>query len=281
MKRILIAGCGYVGSRLAADLLAAGHTVFGLRRNAAALPPPIEPLAADLADPATLRDLPADLDAVVYAAAADERSDAAYRRAYSTGTANLVAALASAARPPRRLLFVSSTGVFGGGNGTWVDEDSPPQPDGPGAWLLDGERIVATAPFQGVILRLAGIYGPGRTHLLDQVRRGAARFHAAPALFTNRIHRDDCAGAIHHLLQLPQPAPLYLGVDDEPATEETVLRFLAAELGAPEPLPAADASARGAGRRCSNRRLRASGFAPRYPSFREGYRAILAAREPT
>ena len=141
------------------------------------------------------------------------------------------------------------------------------------------------------MLRLGGIYGPGRTRLIDQVRGGSAVI-PAESRFTNRIHRDDAAAAIVHLcLMAAEPAPVYLGVDNEPAELGEVLRFLAGELGLPEPGRAEPASgvrggsggttgggepSRGGNKRVSNALLRGTGFEFEYPSFREGYRAILA-----
>jgi len=142
-----------------------------------------------------------------------------------------------------------------------------------------------------VVLRLGGIYGPGRTRLIDMVRGGKATLPAGSKL-TNRIHRDDAAAAIVHLCTMDaEPAPLYLGVDNEPAELGEVLRFLAAELGLPQPASAEPASgvtagaggasgsgepSRGGNKRVSNALLRGTGFELEYPSFREGYRAILA-----
>jgi nucleoside-diphosphate-sugar epimerase len=175
--------------------------------------------------------------------------------------------------------------VYAQDDGSWVDEGSPAEPaEGTGRRILEGERLVASAPFTGVTLRLAGIYGPGRTRLLEQVRSGEARIPRDEPRYTNRIHRDDCAGAIVHLLALATPDALYLGVDREPAPIADVQRWLAAELGVPAPPAEADpenvqdspsARRNRSNKRCKNDRLIASGYVFRYPTFREGYRAIL------
>lgn len=280
-ERILIAGCGYVGSALAARLAAAGHRVYGLRRRPAGLPPGVLPLAADLLDPASLGDLPPALDAVVYAASASGGREVAYRAAYVEGLRNLLAALARLPAPPRRAIFTSSTAVYGQRDGEWVDEASPTEPaDFRGRVLLEGERLLAAFPGRATALRLAGIYGPGRTSLVDSVRAGRAVIAPGGPRWTNRIHREDCAGALAHVLALPEPEPVYLGVDDEPADRGEVLRWLAARIGAPAPRVATDAAAepdaRGGNKRCSNARLRASGWRPRFPTFREGYAALIA-----
>ena len=275
MTRILVAGCGYVGARLAEQQSADGAEVFGLRRQPKGLHPAITPIVADLLDVDSLRRIPDQLDAVVYAAAADGRSDDAYHAIYDIGVGNLLTVLAERAAPPKRFVLVSSVGVYGERDGELVDETTPPTATGPSRHIIAGERRLADAPIRGVIARLAGIYGPGRTRLIDQVRRGDARYHCDPPLHTNRIHRDDAALAIAHVLTLDDPAPVYVVSDDRPSTDEEVLRFLAAELGAPEPSPADGQGPRGAGKRCSNALLKASGYRLRFPTFRDGYRAML------
>jgi nucleoside-diphosphate-sugar epimerase len=262
-------------------LAAAGQEVWGLRRDPAGLPAPIRPLAADLGEPATLECL-AGLapDAVVYVASADAFDEAAYRRVYVEGVRNLLAALA--VRPPARLLYVSSTGVYGQTAGEWVDERSPAEPGGfSGRCLLEGENLALGRGRPSVVVRFGGIYGPGRTRLVEAVRRGEACGDSPPR-YTNRIHRDDCAAVLEHLLGLPSPEALYLGVDCLPAPECEVMDWLADALGVPRP-PRGGGSAPGpqrGNRRCRNDRLLASGYRFRYPTYREGYRAVLGAQGP-
>jgi nucleoside-diphosphate-sugar epimerase len=160
-----------------------------------------------------------------------------------------------------------------------VDEGSETAPAGfRGRILLEGERSVLAAPFPATVLRLGGIYGPSRTRLVDDVRAGRARF--VPGRFTNRIHRDDAAGALQHLAGLEEAEACYLGVDCDPAEERVVLEWLAERLGAPRPRAAEageEAATRRAGsKRCRNARLVATGYRFRHPSFREGYAALLA-----
>ncbi|MCU0231123.1 MAG: SDR family oxidoreductase [Acidobacteria bacterium] len=280
--RVLVAGCGYVGRELAERLVAGGHEAWGLSRRPAALPSGVVPLAADLTDRATLRTLPPRLDAIVYAAAASGPTEVDYRAAYLDGPRHLLAALDAAGQGPRRVIHLSSTGVYPQRDGSWVDEDSPAEPSDPmGRIMREGERAVLDGPFPATVLRLAGIYGPGRTLWIDRVRDGSARRPPA-GTWTNRIHRDDAARAIGHLLALEAPLQLYLGVDDEPAELAEVLDYLAARLGTAPPPPDPEALTgdpmRGRGtKRCSNRRLRASGFVPLYPTFREGYGSLLAS----
>jgi nucleoside-diphosphate-sugar epimerase len=268
-----------VGGALARDLVALGHEVVVLRRSDTPPPPGARAFRADLCVAGALDALPA-ADLVFYTAAADERSEAAYRRAYVDGVARLIERLARAPVPPRRLLFTSSTAVYGQQDGEWVDESSRTEPvDFGGRCLLAGEALVRAAPVPGVLLRLGGIYGPGRVSLIERARRGAT----GGAGYTNRIHRDDAAAALLHLALLPSAAPCYVGVDCEPAPEAEVLAWLARRLGAAAPRTAAGPEPaprpRRGSKRCCNALLLASGFRFRYPTWREGYAALLDGRE--
>lgn len=279
--RVLVAGAGYVGATLARELAAAGHRVHALRRRPEPLGEGITTIAADLFDATAPLALPADLDTLVYSVAPDGSSDAAYERAYVVGLERVLEEAARQRATLRRALFTSSTAVYAQDDGGVVDESSEVSASAAGTarFLLAGERVIAAlGEGRGVSLRLAGIYGPGRDRTVRMVKDGTARI-TAPSPIGNRIHRDDCAGAIAHLLALEAPAPVYVGVDDAPAPLDEVYRWLARELGVAEP-PAGPADARGRAstrKRCSNRRLRASGYALRYPTYREGYRALIDA----
>jgi nucleoside-diphosphate-sugar epimerase len=273
---VLIAGCGDLGTELGLRLAAAGHRVHGLRRRAALLPEPIIGIAADLGG--QLPRLPADLDALVYAAAADAGGGvAAYRSAYRDGLAHVLDALAANRAPLDRAVFVSSTAVYGVDDGSEVDETTPAVPaTATGRVLLETEALLAERVATATSLRLAGIYGPGRTRLIDTVRDGTARI-PVPAVHANRIHRDDAARALAHLLTaVAQPAACYLGVDHAPVDRGEVLRFLADQLGVAHPPPGGPGRSRGGDKRCRNDALVATGFRFTYPTYREGYTAVLA-----
>ena len=220
----------------------------------------------------------------VYAAAADGFSDDAYRAAYVDGLQRVLDALAAAKAPLERVLFTSSTAVYGQSDGSWVDEESPAEPQGfSGRRLLEAERLLLGCGRPAAVLRLAGIYGPGRTRLIDEVRGGAATVpDGGEPLWTNRIHADDCAGALRHLLRLPADAMqgVWLGVDDEPADRTVVFDWLADRLGVAHPrrVPVGDAAARmrPGNKRCSNAKLKRAGYAFRFPTFREGYADVIA-----
>jgi nucleoside-diphosphate-sugar epimerase len=279
MANILIAGCGDVGSALGERLHADGHCVWGLRRNVETLPPSIQPFVADLAAPETLHAFPPALDFVFYTAASDAGSDEGYQRAYVDGPRNVLAALALQHQTIRRIFFTSSTGVYAQSAGEWVDELSPTEPAHfSGLRMLEGERLLLDSPFPATIVRLGGIYGPGRTRLIQQVRQGEAVCRDGPPMYTNRIHRADCAGALHHLMTLAQPETLYLGVDHDPAEQKTVYHWLAQQLkvALPRTVPLGESQNRGSNKRCRNTKLVNTGYVFRYPSFREGYAAVLA-----
>jgi nucleoside-diphosphate-sugar epimerase len=282
---VLIAGCGDLGTEAGLRFVAAGHHVTGWRRSPEKLPHALEGVAADLRHDAPR--VPADLDTLVVALAADGHSEEAYRAAYLDGTERVLDALDRDGVTPRRALFVSSTAVYGSFSGD-CDETSPTEPTAfNGAVMIEAEQLfldrLAATPTRASVLRLGGIYGPGRTRLLDLVRSGTATI-PTPDRRTARIHRDDAAAAIVHLATMgPDPADTYLVVDDAPAANGEVVRWLAAAMDAPEPQHAERASARGADRACSNARLRGAGWAPTFPTYAEGYRAILAgqgARHP-
>ncbi|SDJ43670.1 NAD-dependent epimerase/dehydratase family protein [Pseudomonas indica] len=276
---MLIAGCGDVGSRLGEALAVDGWRVYGVRRNVAALPRSILPVAGDLQAPQCPPDWPEGvLDYLVYSAAASQHDEAGYRAAYIDGLRHVLTWLAHRGQRPRRLLFVSSSGVYAQQGGEWVDENSPAEAEGySGRVMREAEQIALASGIPATVVRLTGIYGPGREWLLNQVRQGY-RVASEPPLFANRIHRDDAAGLLAFLLRADAAgtalADCYLGVDDAPAPLQEVVAWLRNRLGVTE--WAEEATVRRAGsKRCSNARARALGWTPRYPSYREGYAAIL------
>lgn len=270
--KVLIAGCGDVGNALAVRLLADGCEVWGVRRRIEALAPGVTPWRIDLLNADRLGAPPAAFDYLFYTASADRRDEDAYRAVYVDALQRLLHRLRDAGSPLRRVFFTSSTAVYGQSNGEWVDESSATEPSGfNGRVLLEAEAILEDAPEPGVNVRLSGIYGPGRTRLVRKVWDGEA---TATQAWTNRIHVDDCAGVLHHLMRLDHPDSLYLGSDDEPATTADVVAWMSHALGLPPPLPGDGARLN---KRCRNARLRESGFRFRFPSFREGYPEIVSA----
>lgn len=280
--RILIAGCGDVGTHLGLRLEAAGHQVWGLRRDSSSLPSPIIGIDADLGASSTLSILPESIDIVYYTAAASgDRSEAGYRRAYIEGLRNVLNACLSQGSRLKHVFFTSSTSVYGQVAGEEVRESSLTAPQGySGTVMLEAEQFLAAYEVPGTSVRFGGIYGPGRTYLIRTVVDGTARLKSREEHYTNRIHRDDCAGFLAHLCTLKDPAPLYLGVDDDPAAYNDVLRFISKELGQEVPAvsdqPRHDTMRGRSNKRCRNDLLRSTGYKLLFPGFREGYSQLIA-----
>jgi nucleoside-diphosphate-sugar epimerase len=271
--RVLVAGAGDVGAAAGLALVARGDEVFGLRRDVRQLPAGLVPVTADLTRPETLRHLPQGLDALVFAASADRTDEDAYRAVYVDGLRHLLDAVG----PVPRFVFTSTTGVYGQSDGSWVDEGSPTEPARfTGRVMLEAESIARDvardAAAASTVLRLGGIYRPGRGRLLAQVRAGTAPVYDGPPVYTNRIHVADAAGAVVHVLGLAGAPPVLNVVDDDPADRRVVIEWLAEQLGAPAPpVESASARTRGDNKRVSNARLRATGYVLVHPTFRSGY----------
>lgn len=272
----LIVGIGDVGTALGRLLVSAGHRVVGLRRDATRIPAPIEALAGDVAEPAGIPPLPVDVDVVHYLVSAGGRDPDLYRSAYVTGVANTLAALSAAGATPRRFVFVSSTAVYGQTDGGFVDESSPTEPaDHRGEALLEGERLVAESSASSCSVRFAGIYGPGRYRLIHSLVEGRAACRPDPPEWTNRIHRDDCAGLLAHVADLDETPAVLVGVDDEPAPRCEVLDWLAAEIGAAPPTRRSDATVGRANKRCDNTLLHGIDYQLIHPTYREGFVGVI------
>ena len=291
-KRLVIVGCGYVGTAVAREACRAGLRVEALTRNPgraaelAALG--AHTVVADLATDTWHGRLTPGADLVLNCVSSGGGGLDGYRRSYVEGMRSL---LAWAQRDPAgTLVYTSSTSVYPQGGGVVVDEEAPTEGAGEtGRILLEAEELLrrgSGACGRWFILRLAGIYGPGRHHLLDQVRTGAAEIAGSGAQHLNLAHRDDICAAV--FAAFAAPASLSGGIfnvaDDAPAPKAAVVRWLAEQLGRPAPhFTGGTASARRGfasppDRLISNARLKAKlGWKPRYPSFREGYAAILSA----
>jgi nucleoside-diphosphate-sugar epimerase len=288
-RRVLIAGCGYVGLPLGAALVQRGHSVFGLRRDKAAAAEMaaagITPLYGDVAVASTLEALPRGFDWVVNCVSASAGGVDDYRRTYLEGTRNLLAWLATS--PPRAFVYTSSTGVYGQDDGSVVTEESPATPEGETnrvlvateALLLEAAR---TRGFPAMVLRCSGIYGPGRGYWLREFLAGRAVMEGTGDRWLNMIHRDDVGTAVMNALERGKPGEIFNVSDDEPARQRDVFAWLAQRLGRPMP-PSVPESAttrrRGATNKAvSNRKLRlALGCELNYPTYRQGYEAELAA----
>jgi nucleoside-diphosphate-sugar epimerase len=269
------------GTPLGLRLADAGSTVPGLRRTVAALPAQILPVAGDLQIDRCPAEWPTGtLDYLVYCAAASQYDEPGYRAAYVEGLRRVLGWLAQHGQRPRRLLFVSSSGVYGQQQGEWVDEQSPAAAAGfSGRVMGEAEQVALHSAIPATVVRLSGLYGPGRQRLIKQVQQGY-RVAAEPPLYGNRIHVEDAAGLLAFLLQADARGvaleDCYLGVDDEPAALHEVVAWLRAQLGVSHWAEESTLGRVGS-KRCSNARARALGWAPQYPSYREGYAAVLAS----
>ena len=287
-QSVLILGAGYLGRRVGRRLLDRGVRVFGTTRSAgraaelAALG--IEPVLADVLDPGSLERLPA-ADRVVYDVGFDRTQGASMRSVYVDG---LRATLDRLPGPIRRFVYVGSTGVYGQEDGDWVDEGSPTEPrHESGRVCLEAERALwesaGLREVPAIVLRLAGLYGPGRIVGATALRRGEP-ISGLPDKFLNWIQVDDAAGACLAALDRGEAGRVYLAADDRPIARLEYYRLLAGLLGvaAPrfEPLaPGSDTGRRSdANRKVRNRRIRAElGVAWNYPDIRTGLPAALEA----
>lgn len=248
--------------------------MLGVRRRSGRLPTALRGASLDV----TAGELPPlRCDLLMVALTPDAPDAAGYRRTYLEGTARVLRAVERSGHRPRRAVLVSSSSVFGDVTGE-VDETTAPRPDRSQARiLLETEQVFRTALPHGTVARLSGIYGPGRTRLIESVRAGTV---TDAGRWTNRIHRDDAAAAIAGLLTTtPEAESVVIVTDDEPAPLGEVAAWLADRMGVPSP-PGLDGPSAPHGKRLRNTRLRAAGLAPSYPSYREGYTAVLAAEGP-
>lgn len=163
MAQVVIAGCGYVGNELARMLIEEGHEVFGIRRDVSKLAAGVRAIEGNVARPESLGAAPQRVECAVFAVGPGEASEQAYRRAYLDGLAGFLEWLADEGQRPRRIAMVSSTSVYGQRRGEHIDEDSPTHPTQfRGETLLASERLLAASGLSTVVVRLGGIYGPGR-----------------------------------------------------------------------------------------------------------------------
>jgi nucleoside-diphosphate-sugar epimerase len=292
-KSVMIFGCGYVGTALAEVLLAAGVRVGALTRNvekAAALRTLglSEVVVADLSDEAWRRQLTASYESVVNCVSSAGGGLEGYRQSYVEG--QRVILKWAQGRGIQTYLYTSSTSVYPQDGGVTVDETADTSAAPPtGQVLCESERLLAAAgdAFGAwVVLRLAGIYGPGRHYLLDLLRSGASVIPGVGDTLLNLIHRDDVVTAICTALAHPQPetSGVYNVADNHPATKAELVEWLAEQLG--QSLPRFDPEhvsprlqrrgGRMPSRNISNLKLRQTlGWEPKYEDFRAGYQALL------
>lgn len=288
---VLIVGCGDLGIRTGTQLLELGWQVAGVRRNIAKLPAGFAGYAADYTRSGSLvfaEQLRPDF--VVATFNPFDRSVQGYKAGFQTALRNMLTGLGQ--HRPRHIFMASSTRVFAETQGGWVDEDSALSENDPWAQaMIAAERHLLSSAYSASVVRFAGIYGIPGGRLLSRISRGEL-CPPEPVRYTNRIHREDCAGFLVHLLQLADNdaplAPVYIGADDESAPRYEVESWLARKLGVEDQtekqmrdqtqgllLDQPTQHNTAGHRRCRNRILRDSGYVLRYPDYKSGYSALL------
>ena len=290
-KRLVIFGCGYVGAALADAALAAGARVGALSRTpekAAALRAKgLEVVVADLATADWHAQLAGGADFAVNCVSSGGPEN--YRRSYIEGMQSILTWAGRGPAPVGTLVYTSSTSVYPQGGGSVVEETAPADGSTPnGAIIRESEVLLQAAPAAAVrrhfILRLAGIYGPDRHHLLDHLREGRPSLGGSGEHRLNLVHRDDIVAAI--LACLTAPAAVESGIfnvaDTGPAARAEVVGWLAERLGRPVPGFDGAATLRRGGAPMPDRIIssakiqRVLGWRPQYPDYRAGYEKLLS-----
>ena len=284
---VLIVGCGDIGIRTGMLLKGQGWDVAGVRRDSSKLPAEFVAYAANYTESGSLDFIAQSApDFVLATFNPVDRTEAGYKAGFQNAMSHLISGLGP--HRPRHILMASSTRVFAEARGGWVDDDSPLTDDDPCALaIIAAEQQLLASGHNASVVRFAGIYGIPGSRLMSRVRRGEL-CQPKPVSYTNRIHRDDCAGFLTHLLRLVDVgktiAPLYIGVDDEPAPRYDVESWLAGAMGLEvrprKRLPASVDQSTGRGakghKRCRNKGLHNSGYKLIYPDYKSGYSALLA-----
>lgn len=288
-QRVVIFGCGYVGAAVAAAAVARGARVTALTRNeakAAALQASgVEAVVADLADTAWHARIAGGAELVLNCVSSGGGGLDGYRRSYVDGMVSVLA-WARTAGGMGTLVYTGSTSVYPQDGGVRVDETAPTAGGGERAELLLRAEALLWSAGPGVavrrfVLRLAGIYGPGRHHLIDQVRTGEVAGLGDHHL--NLIHRDDIVAAVLACAAAPATVAdrTFNLADDGAARKEEIVAWVAAQLGVPVPrftgAPAGGRRAVTPDRIIANAAAKAAlGWRPGYPTYREGYASLLS-----
>jgi nucleoside-diphosphate-sugar epimerase len=281
-ESVLVLGCGYLGSRVAAALRHCGTAVTALTRSPGRAEQlrglGIAPLVGDWNDRRSLATLPA-CAAVLVAVGYDRRSHRSRHSVYVEGLANALERI----DPNVPLCYISTTGVYHQDADVWVDERSPcrPQREGARAHLAAEELLWRRRPRgRDVILRLAGLYGPGRVPRAAEIRSGQP-LPVPPRGYLNLIHVDDAARAVLTAWGHPSPARCYVVADGHPVLRRQYDAEIARLTGASPPIYLKDETAAGSSRGGGSKRIWTArmrrDLLPQllFPSYREGLAAIL------
>jgi nucleoside-diphosphate-sugar epimerase len=276
MAKVLLVGCGDLGTAIAVQLHHAGHDVVGVRKSAQALPKQMQTLQMDVTQPDAINKLAKiNPDVIVYCVAATAQTDESYYQQYVVGLRHVLLAQTENSNL-KHVFFVSSTRVYGQYTNELIDEHTPATPnDFGGHRLLEAEQLLQGLACQSTVLRLSGIYGPGRLYLVNM----AKDFTRWPKVnhWSNRIHRDDAAGFIAYLVGLTLAGhpvhPLYIVTDNLPTAQYDVLHWLANRMQLECPQDASPTIMHG--KRLSNKRLQESGYKLKYPHYQIGYMELI------
>jgi len=267
--RLLWIGYGDIAQRTAPLLVKQGWQVVGVCRQPErkTAPAGVELVAASANNETELKALfDEPVAAVVITLTPNDYSRDGYHQAYVVPCRHLQQVFNQLAEPPR-VLYVSSTGVYGQTHGEWVDEESATEPTSDsGEMLLQAERVIQGSAATVSVLRCSGIYGPGRERLRQQIQAGTA---VISPTWTNRIHSDDVAGFIVHLLAHPEHCEdVYLVTDSQPLLQQDAYPRIAAQLGITiTELPRSDKVGARGSKRLSNQRLLATGYQLLHPEL--------------
>ena len=282
MPTLLLCGHGYLGQAISRDFLAAGWDVTALSRSG-----DDDSLACDLSSAADVAALDIRPDLIVHCASSGRGGADAYRAVYLDGCRHLLDRF-----PGVPLLYTSSTSVYAQTDGSVVTEESPAVPDREtGSILRETEELVLSRG--GIITRLSGIYGPGRSVILKKFLSGEAVIEEDGRRILNQIHRDDASAAILHLARLQSTIgnrqstivnpPLFNLSDSHPLSQLETYQSLAQTFRRPLPPTGPRDPDRKRGwthKQVSNAKLRATGWKPRFPSFLDAVASIVPTLDP-
>ena len=276
MAKVLIIGCGDLGTAIAVHLHQSQHEVIGVRQSSQALPHAMQTIRANVTQLDSLSALKnLNPNMVIYCVSASVQTDENYQAHYVTGLKNILATQNTNTHL-QHVFFVSSTRVYGQNTAAILDETTPAIPsDFGGERLLEAENLLKYLPCKSTSMRLSGIYGKGRLYLVNLAKdlvKWPKDNH-----WSNRVHRDDAASFIAFLVDktaiYQQVADLYIVTDDMPTQQYQVLTWLANKQGV-DTSSIQSPIAQG-GKRLSNKRLRETGFELQYPNYQKGYAEIL------
>ncbi len=280
-RSILIAGCGFVGLPLARNFADAGwetHAITASECSAAKLRvEPFQVYALDIRQSGVFRQLVRNsFDVVIHCASSGRGNGDDYETVFYHGSQNLLGNVQSG-----RFIFTSSTSVYGQTDGAQVDELSAANPTRETGQILRKTEDLVVATGGGIVARLAGLYGPGRCVPLGKLRDGSAIIEGDGTRVMNLLHQSDAAGALQFLAETGTPG-IFNVVDDLPVTQAEWYRYVCDALSKPLPRTGSPDLSRKRGwssKSVSNRKLRALGWEPKYPTFKQGLRTLLESGE--